>query len=271
MRSVEHATTPIIACALQRRRDGWRRCEGLEGFKGAKKQFRKPTKRLCLAASLLGWHDGWSPCEGLEGFEGAKKQFPKPTKRLCLAASLLGWHDGWRRREGVDGFEGAKKQFRKPTKRLCLAANLLGWHDGWRRREGLEGFEGAKKQFRKPLKKIVSGCELAGLANGWRRWPGIWLELLVFICRVVANGAIVAVATARLVAGKEHSKQRAAQLRGALSVLEGLAVDKCILGGDLNMHAGERLPAEAVWLDAWEETRRVWKGLRVPKSSFGNL
>ena len=66
---------------LARRLDALR---SLEGFEGAKKQFRKPTERLCPAASLL--VHGWRRCGGLEGFEGAGSEAYRQT--VCLLAGL---------------------------------------------------------------------------------------------------------------------------------------------------------------------------------------
>ena len=179
-----------LAASLLGWHDGWRRCEALEGFEGADRQFRKPTKD-CLAASWLGWHDGWRRCEALEGIEGA---FRKPTKRLsgCELAGLArrlealrGLGRVWRRQKAVSkaykksvwpracwagttaggaarpwkGLKVPKGSFESLQKE-CLAASLLSWRDGLR---GL-GFEGAKRQFRKPTKRL-SGCELAGEAR----------------------------------------------------------------------------------------------------------
>ena len=75
--------------------------------------------------------------------------------------------------------------------------------------------------------------------------------MLHVLVQLAANGAVLRAATAHLTASRAAAAARQRELSACLAGLEALDVDVCIFAGDLNMHAGERLPRGG-WLDAHE-------------------
>ena len=75
--------------------------------------------------------------------------------------------------------------------------------------------------------------------------------MLHVLVQLAANGAVLCAATAHLTASRAAAAARQRELSACLAGLEALDVDACIFAGDLNMHAGERLPRGG-WLDAHE-------------------
>eukprot|EP00435_Cladocopium_sp_Y103_P051080 s1595_g15.t1 len=77
-------------------------------------------------------------------------------------------------------------------------------------------------------------------------------RLLAVQFQLRSNGAVLAIATAHLTATANAVRQRAAELRSALSTVTALQVDGHFLVGDLNMQATETVPNEfREWGDAW--------------------